>query len=91
MEDEALLNTNVNLPESTFYETHQVWQHGHRASYRNAHAGWMRQNIVPSVQQHMTCQNESCRMQARPKTGPRGAHRALQHQALAKEHTLSLV
>jgi hypothetical protein len=48
-EDGVVLNTNLNLTKSTFYGTHQVWQHGRRASYRDSHTGWTRQNVVPRV------------------------------------------
>jgi hypothetical protein len=40
-EDEAILNMNLNLTESTFYGAHLVQWHGHRASYMDLHDRWM--------------------------------------------------
>jgi hypothetical protein len=59
-EDEVVLNTNLNLTESMFCVTYLVQHHVRRASYRDSHDRWMRQNVVRGIRQHTTCQKEPC-------------------------------
>jgi hypothetical protein len=52
IEDEVVLYTNLNLIENTLDGTHVVRRHGRRASYRDSHDRWMRQNVVRGIRQH---------------------------------------